>query len=204
MRKIDRSTPPTEWSQKKRDWTNKWKSRLNENPSAKFDWYTYKTKSAREWILPSLLDQTQDHCSFCDIFPLPAFSQTPIEHFKPKKQFPDLAFEESNLFACCEKCNGSKNDIYSDQLLKPDSEEYAFVKYFQYNFETGEILPSVLSPPEDKTRALKTIDAYDLNCAFRCRHRKLELRQFLTANRISQTPNIDEYCYRDFIEIGSL
>ena len=108
-------------------WAQQWVARRERNPNATFTWYQHENKSAREWLLPLLRDMTDGHCSFCDSFPLEGQSNEPIEHFRPKSNFPCLAFEWGNLYYCCEKCQTSKQEEWSEELLAPDPNLSAWI-----------------------------------------------------------------------------
>lgn len=41
-----------------------------------------------------------------------------VEHYKPKRQFPELINEYSNLFYACASCNRYKGNYWSDDKLK--------------------------------------------------------------------------------------
>ena len=80
------------------DRTEKWLRKVNKN---KPNWNWYELDKC---LKPLLLEMTQKHCAFCD----KKFREddiVPIEHFKPKIEYPENAFEWTNLYPICPKCN---------------------------------------------------------------------------------------------------
>lgn len=139
---------------------------------------------------------TQDHCSFCDAFPVEAASQDSIEHFRPKSAFPAMAYDWDNLFYCCSKCQQSKLDQWDDLLLKPDSEAYlqeGFEAHFEVDLATGELVAITEA-------AETTIHLYGLNGSNRPRYRLIELRKWDRAGQ--PRAEIDDYAYRFFLLWG--
>jgi hypothetical protein len=59
---------------------------------------TIDAAKVNQKLLPLLKNQTQDHCSFCDAFPVDPPSIPTIEHFRPKTAFPKEAFKWENLY----------------------------------------------------------------------------------------------------------
>jgi energy-coupling factor transporter ATP-binding protein EcfA2 len=60
-----------------------------------------------------LLAMTQHHCAFCDShWRCPRTSDATIEHFRPKgdDRFAALAFEWTNPFPACDRCQGRKRE----------------------------------------------------------------------------------------------
>lgn len=100
MRNFQRVDEPLILRENHVRWTAKWVKSSQDNTAAKFNWYQFEGRSAREHILPSLAEQTDSHCSFCDAFPVRGVSNEIIEHFRPKSQFPDLAYSWINLYYC--------------------------------------------------------------------------------------------------------
>jgi hypothetical protein len=61
-------------------------------------WHEIDGAKVNQKLLPLLKNQTQDHCSFCDAFPVDPPSIPTIEHFRPKTAFPREAFKWENLY----------------------------------------------------------------------------------------------------------
>ena len=179
-------------------WTRQWIDLREKNPSAKFSWYQAEGKTAREWLLPELQHMTQGHCAFCDCFPLDDRSQEPIEHFKPKSdpQFYADAYAWENLYYCCDRCQSNKGERWDDRLLRPDTADYAFDRYFMFDYTTGQIKANCLASAPDQARATVTIELYGLDLTEKRRSRCLELRKW----QRSSERDLDEWGYRDFLD----
>lgn len=135
--------------------------------------------------------ETNTHCSFCHGFPLDATGET-IEHFRPKSSSPLLSYVWKNLFYCCKYCNESKGENAERKLLKPDSEEYNFEKYFLSDYESGSIEINPALSVTEKNRAENTIKIYGLNEFNRPYRRKFYLKQF----QQMKNPDIEDFPYR--------
>lgn len=203
MRKQTRPDPPEEFRQNADKWNRQWAELRTRNPSAGFHWYETAGRTAREIALPALKEMTQDHCAFCDVFPLDDRSREPVEHFKPKSrpEFYDQAYTWENLYYCCEFCQGSKGEKWNDQFppLRPDAAEYSFSRYFRFEFTTGRIEPNPLlknSEPDAWQQARVTIELYGLDEPAKRRRRLQELRKWSR----SSGPVLNEFAYRDFLE----
>jgi uncharacterized protein (TIGR02646 family) len=186
-------TPAPEFLQKNyKKWGRQFKAKL-ENPtkSNTFAWSTYKKLKVILRILPLLQAETSCHCSFCDAFPLETTGET-IEHFRPKSKFPRLSYVWTNLFYCCNYCNGNKLENPERNLLKPDSNGYSFEKYFLFDYESGKIEANPALSPTEKTKANNTILIYGLNLFNRPFRRKFYLKQFQNM----QNPDIEDFPYR--------
>lgn len=201
MRKQTRPEEPEVLRKHAAKWNDQWRKRREENPKAAFNWYAADKKSVRDWLLPILRQMTQSHCSFCDTFPLDDRSTEPVEHFKPKSdpRFYEEAYSWANLYYCCELCQSSKGEDWDDALLRPDAHDYLFVKYFTFDYTTGEMKPNDQVVEEgDRSRAETTIRLYGLDCEPRRRRRREELRKW----QRSRDRVLDEWAYRDFLEGG--
>lgn len=181
-------------------WTRQWVELRAKNARASFHWYQSEGQTAREWLLPSLKEMTQAHCAFCDCFPLDDRSKEPIEHFKPKgdPRFYGQAYAWDNLYYCCDFCQGTKGERWDERLLRPDDAAYAFDRYFQFDYTTGDISPNCRASPEDQARAVATIELYGLNLPEKRRSRCLELRRW---QRSSQQV-LNEWAYRDYLDLA--
>jgi uncharacterized protein (TIGR02646 family) len=147
-------------------------------------------------LLPPLRAQTQDHCSFCDNYPICPPSKHTIEHFRPKSRFPREAYRWENLYYCCDHCQ-QKGEEFEEGLLRPDAEDFEFDRYFRWEFTKGELLPNDLATPEDQHRAQVTIRLYRLNeghpaCRKRAQHQR---------GKDPQAP-LDDFPYRGFLADG--
>lgn len=169
--------------------------RLNRkaNPSFVFTWPTIAGETLNKILLPTLLLQTQNHCSYCDHFPLRRGDET-IDHFKPKslEEFYDIVCHWENLYIACKHCQDSKNSSYSKDLLRPDEMLYSFSKFFDYNYTSHKINPSEAESAENKQKALETIRIFDFNHLGLVKARELAYNKFIN----DPSPFINDYNYR--------
>lgn len=93
-----------------------------------------------EPLKAELIKLTQGHCTFCDGYPIGAESKETIEHFYPKSDFPLLAYQWTNLFYCCDKCQSEANKLPFQYTLKPDDATYSFDTYFYFDLGTGQLV----------------------------------------------------------------
>ena len=193
MRKLTRIAAPECLQRKAVIWTAKYIDAKAKNPAYKFNWEKHGTCS--DAIRQNLNIMTQQHCAFCDGI-LRLTSPDTIEHFKPKKTFPELAYTWDNLFPCCYECQRIKKERFDESLLKPDDPDYFFNNYFIVNYSTGEIEPSPHSDTNDQNRARTTLELYGLNTKDRMKARMQQLEHFSKA----EAPCIDDYNYRFFLE----
>jgi uncharacterized protein (TIGR02646 family) len=185
----------TKWGQveNQEKWGKQYAAKLNDSQKQNdFQWATYKTQRVNKILEPLLCAITQNHCSFCDIFPLQQSGGT-IEHFKPKKQFPLLSHTWENLFYCCHKCQ-EKGEKFDSNLLKPDELTYLFDDFFICTTQDERIMivPNPRADVSDQQRAVITIELYGLNSFGRPEARWLVLNQF----QDSKNPILDDFAYR--------
>ena len=90
-----------------------------------------------------------------------------VDHFRPRRRFPELAYTWSNWIFSCQGCNrdykGSKwpslgyvDPSAGDDQVRPE-------QYFDYDAATGEIIPKSGLSQEAQEKALTTIDDLGLN-----------------------------------------
>lgn len=94
-------------------------------------------------------------CVYCETRPLHS-SFGNIEHLKPKKRFPALTYEWTNLALVCTKCNNAKSDTYDVSIppIDPFVEDPA-----GFLVAVGEWI----WPQPGNDRAAETIALVDLN-----------------------------------------
>lgn len=196
MRKITRAPAPPELQNGAADWTTNWVAKAGTNST--FYW----PKNVREKLVDVLRNMSQGHCHFCDAFPLEAVTNEPIEHFRPKSECRELAYSWKNLYYICESCNSSKREEWAARMVAPDSDDYRFELFFQFDFTTGAMQPSAIAGEAEMEAATNTIRLYNLDSPARRRWRMLAARdwQYLFPHK-----SIDEHPYRDFVEqnVGS-
>ena len=183
---------------KDEEWNRQWAELRRKKPGARFSWYEFDLVAANEWILPALREMNQEHCCFCDGFPVAGLSSETIEHFRPKsrEEFYELAYEWTNLFYCCSDCQKHKREQWDERLLKPDSADFDFDRYFMFDYTTGAVRPLPTASADEQVRAEVTIRLYGLASKERCRNRRTERRKWeRTTDAL-----LDYWAYRDFLE----
>ena len=138
----------------------------------KFDWRTHGGERVNKVILPDLKAMTAEHCAYCDGDGFGSFSLETIDHFLPRRAYPELSFIWDNLYLACPMCQNVKGrefdsaidpDTYDDSLLRPDDADYSFERYFDFNVKTGEIKVAPGATPRDSERAAYTLRCFGLN-----------------------------------------
>lgn len=132
-------------------------------------WHQYKNNAVDKLLKIDLISITKNHCSFCDAYRMPRPVESEIEHFRPKAIFPLLAYTWHNLFISCRNCQKtpagfdmSKKNLR--KLLKPDSKDYSFQKFYFFDSKTGKIeIRKVNLNTIEIERAEITRDYYNLN-----------------------------------------
>jgi len=61
-----------------------------------------------------------------------------VDHFIPRRTCPDRTFDWENWIPACQKCNTTKRNQFSADLLDPSGPDYAFEDHFEFKFATGE------------------------------------------------------------------
>ena len=155
----------------------------------------YTHKRVQHELRKELLEQSKNHCMYCDNlfdYRLLTMCIPQIEHFKPIRIDIGLKDDWYNLFISCEKCNLSKHGKYNEtnEPYKPDVENYQFEKYFQIDSETYEIKPL----NHNDKRAIETIKWLGLNGIERCAARKQFFKYI--ENRTSELFYLDDLSYR--------
>ena|ERR1019366_3297938 len=194
MRKLRRVAAPAFLTQNCEAWGIAWGERHDANPGAPFYWHEIEGEPVNRKLLPLLKAQVQDHCSFCDHFPVDPPSNSTIEHFRPKATFPLDAYRWENLYYCCDACQ-RKGDGFDDALIRPDEDDYSFDKYFRWDFTTGMLNVNEQASPTDQHRAEVTRTLYGLNEG----HPRLRLREQRLRSRAMEEP-LDDFAYRDFVD----
>jgi uncharacterized protein (TIGR02646 family) len=204
MIKLTRPATP-EWLQENyKKWGNKYLEKREKAIKAakvipEFQWATHDYEKVNIKLMPSLVKMTQQHCSYCDNFPVGrgeyvSLGQNSIDHFRPKSKFPKLSHCWYNLFLCCDRCQANKGENFCRLWLKPDKIDYDFDKYFILNYRNGAISPNKQASRIDQLKALLTIRTLQLDTPDIRKSRLLELRKF------GQNMNIDDFAFRYFLK----
>lgn len=196
MRKFQRLETPSVLSDNDNAaiWGRDWDARYRGNNAAVFHWHVVEGEKVNHLILPALKAQTQEHCSFCDSYPVAPPSIETIEHFKPKTRYPLEAYLWGNLYFCCQFCQ-QKGSHFDDALIQPDHVDYSFDDYFMWDFTTGEIKPNPTVTEFNQNRARVTIAAYHLNDG----HPSLRKQWAFRWGKLKDTEPLDNVPYRSFV-----
>lgn len=140
-----------------------WKNLANDDWEP--NWENF-SKPQKNDVHNSLLQEQGFICCYCGS--RIAINSSHIEHFRPRKHYPQLALEYTNLIASCQKetqpkeplhC-GKKKDEWFDENLMVSPLDINCAEYFRYT-EDGQILP--VESQDKKLAAQTTIDKLDLN-----------------------------------------
>ena len=193
MRKFLRGEEPPVLAKHGKEWGREWEPRCK---GGGFYWHEHGNRKVNHILLDGLKKQTQNHCSFCDAYPVAPPGQDNIEHFRPKSQYPLEAFAWDNLYYCCNFCQGQKREKFDEKLLRPDAPGYRFDDYFRWDYTSGDLHPNPGAPLENRERARITIEMYGLNTAHpqsRCDER--DKVAAMSNSAIQQ----DKHPYRNFL-----
>jgi uncharacterized protein (TIGR02646 family) len=197
MMKFFRPPQPAFLAENYRGWGREHKTKRDADTAAQFYWKTYFGERVNTLILQAF-GAYADHCAFCDGYPLGPFARQTLEHFRPVSRYPRLAYVWHNLFVCCDRCQSAKRDRFDKKLLKPDTDDYTFERYFLVNYRTGEIEINPTASERDQARAKLTIELYALNDHGRPQSRLLEYRKFRTL-MAEGNYQLDDFSYRFFL-----
>jgi uncharacterized protein (TIGR02646 family) len=193
MKRFERASEPDVLATNWETWGREWQQRRLTTPGAAFNWHQHNGQQVNHTILPALKLQVQDHCSFCDHFPVSPPSDDTIEHFQPKADFPLDAFKWTNLYYCCRFCQ-KKEGPFSSSVLRPDEPDYDFDRYFFWDFTQGTIEVNKDASPEDQTSAEATRTYFRLNEG----HPTLRKMQFHRRMKCLDDP-LDDFPYRNYL-----
>jgi len=191
MMKMERMPPPDFLRKHCRVW--EFAEKRERNPKYRFQWKTYKGGKVNE----KLREEFGSHCAFCDSWPLGISSHKSIEHFRPKSQYPRLAYAWPNLFPCCDVCQNAKGEKFDKKLLKPDTKDYHFDRYFVLSYKTGKVEANPSATQAEQKRAEITIETYGLNKFGRSHSRLIEWRKYQGIS--DEYLCIDDFSYRFFL-----
>lgn len=91
----------------------------------------------KPYIRKRLLEMSHGKCCYCECYVGPGKKEMHIDHFKPKKLYPDLVVEWDNLLPSCPHCNKNKSDhdTLKEPIINPsidDPKEYLYLKLYRY------------------------------------------------------------------------
>lgn len=135
------------------------------NSAHRFRWPHRDGQPLLTVVRAALSAMTDGHCAYCDGFPLNTTSEEQVDHFRPasREEFYQLVATWENLFLACHACNKKKLAHWDEALLRPDEPGFTFERFFQYEPETGKLIPAEGAPAEDQHRAETTIRIFRLN-----------------------------------------
>lgn len=191
MRKFQRPATPQALVERGAQWTATFVARRAADAGAKFAWPQYNTVPLNQILSPILLSATDQHCAYCDKFPLFTSDET-IDHFKPKSSYPEDAFTWTNLFPACDSCQSKKMEQYEDSLLSPEQLNFDFNRYFYVDYTTFELKPNPAATEEDFASAELTIRIFGLAQAAHNISRGHEFER----HSKSDSPVLHDYAYR--------
>jgi uncharacterized protein (TIGR02646 family) len=174
MHRCQRGPAPEHLVEREAEIATKYAEKRLTNPGHQYRW----PPALYAVVRGALAEMTQQHCAYCDGYPLDSTGEDQIDHFQPKSQpaFYSLVCKWDNLFLSCHRCNRAKLDQWEEALLRPDDPAFHFERFFVYEFDSGKVLPNPAASADDQHRAVRTIDILGLNGTGRCISRKKEIR----------------------------
>ena len=125
MKKYHRQTEPSCLTKNSKKWNERWSKKVKINNNSTWNWNEYKKQPVNKLLESALLAGSGNKCAFCGVKLTKENSQLlEIEHFRPKKDFPNFAFTWTNLYPSCHCCNFHKNAQFSEDLIPPDYQEF--------------------------------------------------------------------------------
>jgi uncharacterized protein (TIGR02646 family) len=169
-------------------------AKRRETPGFRFQWPRRDGQSLLAMVRDALSAMTAAHCSYCDGHPIDSTGAETVDHFRPKghSAFYELVCTWTNLFLTCTACNLAKGEKWDHALLRPDDLDFLFERYFEYRFDSGKLEPASMANAEERQRALRTIEIFNLNRAGACESRKRVLRWM---QRALADDDLDSYAY---------
>ena len=160
------------------EWGADFARRLAADSEYCFQWKQWQGQRVNLRLLPLLSEMTEGHCAYCDWFPMDTGTDPTIDHFKPKARFPREAYCWDNLYLCCRHCQEKADELFTDQLLRPDEVGYRFDAFFIYNHSDGTLSPNPGASETNRERAQLTVEILKLNSRGRPAARKRDLDRF--------------------------
>lgn len=98
----------------------------------------------KPYIRKKLLEMTHNKCSYCECLVGPGKKEMHIDHYYPKKLYPDLVVEWNNLFPSCPHCNKSKyeHDTKKEPIINPftdNPKDYLYLKLYRYRSKSSDL-----------------------------------------------------------------
>lgn len=197
MRRFIRGECPDFLRTRWRGWGNRYRNNRQRNPGFSFQWPTYNSQTINIILEPLLAKLTNDHCSFCDNFPIRT-KEDSIDHFKPRSRpaYYELVCHWNNLYYCCQNCQQYKREQYNQFLLRPDDVNYFFETYFIYTFTSHEINTNPALPDNLKRKAEATLKIFGLNEIGHIAARRISLERYESKKALGKIIEINDFPYR--------
>lgn len=197
MRKFTRGDAPDFLIDRWRAWGYRYTNNRRRNPVFNFQWATYQGIRINKLLKPLLAELTDDHCSYCDNFPIRS-KEDSIDHFKPKSipAYYALVCQWENLYYCCQNCQQYKLEQYNQQLLRPDSNDFSFNDYFIYSYNSHELKPHPALTASVRRKAQTTIDIFGLNDKGHIAARRISLERYEGKKNLGENIEINDFPYR--------
>ena len=147
MIKINRLAKPTQLT-----------DTIQKNLTEKYKRDEKKAVWNKKYIKEQLLKMSHGKCSYCECKICNGAREMHVDHFKPKKVYPDLVVEWENLLPSCSYCNRKKSDhdTGKNPIINPaedNPKEYLYFKNYRYYSRS-------LSKDD---KGMMTLDVLDLN-----------------------------------------
>jgi uncharacterized protein (TIGR02646 family) len=197
MRKFLRGDSPAFLISKWKAWGKSYTNNRNKNTGFSFQWPTHQGHKINTLLEPLLAVLTDNHCSFCDNFPIRS-KEDSIDHFKPKSRpaYYNIVCQWENLYYCCQNCQQYKKEQYNQYLLRPDAQDFSFDNYFIYSFNTHELLPSPALSANERRKAQTTIDIFGLNDQGHIAARRISLERYEGKINLGEVVVVSDFPYR--------
>ena len=132
-------------------WIDYWKNGIGDEP--KDDrWREFREALAQRFLR---------NCGYCE-----RNTRGEVDHFRPKRRFPELVYDWENWIFSCHECNQAKGDKWSEEgYVDPCavSESDRPENYFTFNTGNGAITPWRGLDTDQFDKAQKMIDDLKLN-----------------------------------------
>lgn len=173
MHAFQRGEAPALLAHYQEEITEKYVAEKTADSRHEFKWPHREGKWLLEVVRTELEGLTDSHCSYCDSKPIGATGKKEVDHFKPKSrsEFFKEVVAWDNLYFVCKACNDAKAAKWHESLLRPDGEDFDFLKYFTYRNNDGALEPNAGASTADQAKAQITIDVMGLNRPDLCESR---------------------------------
>ncbi|MBP3043665.1 HNH endonuclease [Arthrobacter jiangjiafuii] len=108
MRSLQKSQEPEVLARNRTSWTESYVEAARSKRTPIAYW-------RRRPIPEVLLAETDRRCAYCDSHVIHV-AQPHIEHYRPRKSYPELVVAWDNLTVACPRCNALKLDNFSEKL----------------------------------------------------------------------------------------